>query len=108
MVCKDGVGNLFDVALRHVAPRTVVRRVFALANRERDRTTLFRVAGKTFQAEIYRYLLSSGLDVRVMARDAAEAAPASPITLTKSHGKIVLEKITLRSRAAFWRDHQNC
>src|SRR5580704_3681766 len=108
MVREHGVWNLFHVALRHVAPRTIVRRIFALANRRRDGTTLFRVTGETPQSEQDRYLTSSGLRVWVVARDAAEAALAFPVALAQSHGKIVLEKITPNRGVASWRNHQNC
>ena len=97
-----------DVALRHVASRTVIRGVLASADRGRDRTALFRVTGETFQPEIRRCLLFGGLEVRIMARNAAEARLTSPVTLAKDHGKIVLEKITLRRCVAPWRNHENC
>ena len=107
MIRQLGVRNLFDVALRHVTSRAVIGWVPALTNRGRDGTALFRVAGEAFQSEMRRRLLFGGFEMRIVARNAAEASFASPVALAKNHRIIVLEEITLGRSVASWRDHKN-
>ena len=96
-----------DVALRHMAAGAVVGRIFVLTNGKRHSATFLRVAGQAFLAEVTREPRSRGLDVRVMAGDAAQPAAAASIALAQNHRKIMLQKIGLRRRIAFRRHDEN-
>src|SRR5215469_6368269 len=71
MIGQAGVRNPDQIALRHVASRAVVWRSGLLASRQWQRTTALRVTDETFATVIGRRLVTRGLDVRIMARDAA-------------------------------------
>ena len=77
-VIGDGPVDDLGTGARHVAAHAVVRRSRGQANGQGLTAVLLRMAGQATAPIILDSLRRLGQAVRIMARDAAKAAPALP------------------------------
>src|SRR5258707_12473397 len=105
VACHAGVQDYAHLAFRHMATRTIVRRLLLLSYSQRHFAALIRVTGSALRREVSGSFRAGRLHVRIVTSYAAESTAAAPITLAENHRVVVLE-VVRRRRSFTLRRHK--